>query len=69
MVRVGVRIISWYNWFNFEKFINCRTQCFIKSLYKCRIVGHRDTAMFLFFVQIYSENEFTINTMNRIHMY
>ena len=36
MVRVGVRIISWYIWCNFEKFINCRTRSFIKSLYNCR---------------------------------
>ena len=29
MVRVEVRIISWYIWCNFEKLIDCRTQSFI----------------------------------------
>ena len=30
MVSVGVRIISWYIWCNFEKFIDYRTRSFIK---------------------------------------
>ena len=40
MVRVGVRIISWYIWCNFEKFIDCRTRSFTKSLYDCRTPRH-----------------------------
>ena len=40
MVRVGIRIISWYVWYNFEKFIDCQKQSFIKSLYYCRTLRH-----------------------------
>ena len=41
MVRVGVRIISWYIWCNFEKFINYRP----RNPYTT--VQHRDTSFLL----------------------